>query len=235
MNAEVPRIATVERLLEAAEAEFAQRGFAQARLEDIAAAVGVRRASLLYHFESKHVLYEKVLERAFADFRALVVAALGRPATTYAERLDDVAGLSVDVFTRRPFFSRLILRDALDCHDEAVERAKASVQPLLELGDAIVRGGQAAGELGADLEPRSFLLFFTGAIIFHASIGDAQRDVLWGPSPTGGRGLQRYRDEVRAMVRRLALVTPALPERASDPEQTPPNSRRRPHGRTEVA
>src|SRR5438045_8747061 len=89
MADETPRSATVERLLEAAEAEFAARGFAEARLEDIAAAVGMRRAALLYHFESKQVLYERVLERAFSDLRSLMVAAIGRPAASSAERLGD--------------------------------------------------------------------------------------------------------------------------------------------------
>lgn len=206
MHEEAPKSgATVDRLLSAAEEEFATRGFAEARLEDIAARVGMRRASLLYHFESKQVLYLRVLERAFGEFRSLVVQTLGRPAATYVERLDDVAGISVDVFTRRPFFARLVLRDALDGHEQACERARAYVQPLIELGEAFVRAGVAAGEFRADVEPRTMLLFFTGAIIFHASISDAQRDVLWGAGRASGKGLRAYRDEVRAMVRRLVL------------------------------
>ena len=60
MSDDPPRNATVERLLEAGEAEFAARGYADARLEDIAAAVGVRRASLLYHFATKQELYDRV-------------------------------------------------------------------------------------------------------------------------------------------------------------------------------
>ena len=212
MSEEAPaRTATVERLLEAAEAEFALRGFAEARLEDIAAAAGVRRASLLYHFETKQVLYERVLERAFADVRALIVAAIGRTAASYAERLDDVVGRSVDVFTRRPLFSRLIMRDALDNAAQSAERAKMHVLPLLELGDAFMRGGQAEGEFRDDVEPRTLLLFFTGAIIFHASMSDGQRDVLWGPGHASGRGLRAYRETVRAMVRRIVVPLSSAP------------------------
>jgi AcrR family transcriptional regulator len=199
---------TVDRLLEAAEAEFATRGFGDARLEDIAAAAGVRRATLLYHFATKQALYERVLDRAFADLRGLVVAALGRPAATYVERLDDVVGRLVDVFARRPLFARLIMRDAIDGHAQAAERAKAYVGPLLELGDAFVRGGQAAGEFRQDADPRTTLLFFTGAVIFHASTNEAQREVLWGAGRASGRGLRAYRDSVRALVRRMLEVAP---------------------------
>ncbi|MBC8069692.1 MAG: helix-turn-helix transcriptional regulator, partial [Deltaproteobacteria bacterium] len=45
--------ATPERILEAARAEFAAVGFAQAKLADIAARAGITRPSLLYHFGTK--------------------------------------------------------------------------------------------------------------------------------------------------------------------------------------
>ena len=209
MHEEAPKSGqTVDRLLGAAEEEFAARGFAEARLEDIAARVGVRRASLLYHFASKQVLYERVLERAFSELRSLVVQTLGRPAATYAERLDDVTVITVDVFTRRPLFARLCLRDALDGQEQACERARLYVQPLLELGEAFVRAGIVAGEFRTDVDARAVFLFFTGAVMFHASVSDAQRDVLWGPGRASGRGLRGYRDEVRGLVRRLVLLSP---------------------------
>ena len=231
MADETPRNATVERLLEAAEAEFAARGFAEARLEDIAAAVGMRRASLLYHFESKQVLYERVLERAFTDLRSLMVAAIGRPAASYAERLDDVVGRSVDVFTRRPLLARLMLRDTIDDHPQSVERGRAYVLPLLELGDAFFRGGQSAGEFRHDAEPRTVLLFFTGSIIFHAATSDAQRDVLWGAGRASGRGLRAYREQIVSMVRAL-VVTTGAPAAAPKPEKSP---RRKNPGRAAVS
>lgn len=232
MNEDAPKSAgTADRLLAAAEEEFATRGFAEARLEDIAARVGMRRASLLYHFESKHVLYERVLDRVFGEFRKLVVHALGRPAATYAERLDDVVGLCVDVFTQRPLFARLVLRDALDAQEQACERARRYVQPLLDLGEAFVRGGVATGEFRADADPRTVLLFFTGAVIFHASISDAQRDVLWGPGRASGRGLRAYRDEIRAMVRRL--VAPSTEPTSHSKRENKP--RKRPNGRAALS
>ncbi|MGZ6095558.1 MAG: TetR/AcrR family transcriptional regulator, partial [Polyangiales bacterium] len=130
-----------EKLLDAAEAEFAARGFEGARLEDIAAACGMRRASLLYHFESKQALYENVLERAFGDLGRMMASAIARPAASYADRLDDVIGRLIDDFVRRPLFARLILRDTLDQDGVSAERGRRFVAPLLELGDAFIRGG----------------------------------------------------------------------------------------------
>jgi TetR/AcrR family transcriptional regulator len=211
---------TVERLLEAAEAEFAARGFAEARLEDIASVVGVRRASLLYHFATKQELYDRVLERAFGELQAMVVATLGRASARYTERLEEVVGRAIDNFTRRPLFARLLLRDALDHEAIAAERARKCVLPLLELSDAFLRAGQAAGEFRAGVEPRPVVMMLVGAIVFHAASCDAHRDVLWGPGRATGRNLRAYRDEVRGMVRRLVFAEPVTQRPRTRPVKT---------------
>ena len=54
-------------VLEAAERLFARRGYAATRLEDVAEAVGVKRAALFYHFRDKQALYDAVLEAAFGE------------------------------------------------------------------------------------------------------------------------------------------------------------------------
>ena len=54
-------------ILAAAERHFAEVGFEAARLEDIAADVGIRRAAIFYHFRGKQELYAAVLDGYFAD------------------------------------------------------------------------------------------------------------------------------------------------------------------------
>src|SRR5512144_14373 len=67
---------TRREILEAAESVFADKGFAAARLEDIAARVGVRRASLIYYFRDKRHLYDVVLANLFGDLLARYEAVL---------------------------------------------------------------------------------------------------------------------------------------------------------------
>ena len=55
--------ATAERILDAAEVLFAERGFEGTTLRDVAGAVGLRNPSLYNHFDSKETLYAAVLER----------------------------------------------------------------------------------------------------------------------------------------------------------------------------
>jgi len=53
---------TAERILDAAEALFAEHGYAGTTLRDVAERVGIRIPSLYNHFESKDALYAAVLE-----------------------------------------------------------------------------------------------------------------------------------------------------------------------------
>lgn len=68
-----------QRILDVAEAQFMQRGYANVKLRDIADELGIRQASLYYHFpEGKEALYvamamnvfsrhQRGIERAIAD------------------------------------------------------------------------------------------------------------------------------------------------------------------------
>ena len=51
-------------ILEAALAEFAERGFAAARLDDVAARAGVAKGTLYLYFKSKEALFEALIRNA---------------------------------------------------------------------------------------------------------------------------------------------------------------------------
>jgi TetR/AcrR family transcriptional regulator len=57
------------RILAAAVAEFASRGFKGASMDDIAARTDTTRALINYYFGSKEKLYLAVLERVYAEIR----------------------------------------------------------------------------------------------------------------------------------------------------------------------
>ena len=68
-------------VLEAAEAIFAEKGFAATRLEDVADRVGIRRASIVYYFKDKKELYHAVLASVFGGLLERIQTALSGPAS----------------------------------------------------------------------------------------------------------------------------------------------------------
>jgi AcrR family transcriptional regulator len=59
---------TAERILDAAEDLFAEKGFSASSLGEVADRVGIRSPSLYNHFRNKEALYTAVLERLLDDF-----------------------------------------------------------------------------------------------------------------------------------------------------------------------
>ena len=58
---------TRQAILQAAEAIFAERGYAGARMDDVAAEVGIKRASMVYYFRDKHSLYVALLQDLYGE------------------------------------------------------------------------------------------------------------------------------------------------------------------------
>ena len=108
---------TKARILVAAEAVFAAKGFDGASTREIAAAAGVNISSLHYHWESKETLYFAVFEHVYDRIVALVRssipdASLDRPASR--EVVDEVMGRLYDFFADNPTIRRLMVRRLLE-------------------------------------------------------------------------------------------------------------------------
>ena len=61
------RSQTTDRILQAATKEFAEAGFAGARVDEIAKSAGVNKATLYYHIGDKRALYAQVVHHLFGN------------------------------------------------------------------------------------------------------------------------------------------------------------------------
>ncbi len=129
---------TRELILDAAEARFAERGFAGVSVREIAADVGLKnQASLYHHFRNKRALYEAVLSRGVEAIVGLVASS--DPTKSVDATLDHV----IDYLVLHPQLPRLIERAGID--DTRFLRGAVTrlLRPLFQqgLGVLAVSGG----------------------------------------------------------------------------------------------
>jgi len=83
------RAERAELILDAAEEVFAEKGYHDAAIEEIAARVGISKGAIYLHFASKEALLEAWFARQIARFLAMVDDATAE-ATTVRERLERI-------------------------------------------------------------------------------------------------------------------------------------------------
>lgn len=149
--------ATRERLLDAAERVFRDRGVTRTSLAEVAAEAGVTRGAVYWHFRDKADLFVAMCERATSPMDALVEQANARQegsplAALRALCVDALAHLSCDARTHAVFeimFHRSELAGELagvaDRHDRDCAHARACVE-------TVFRRAVAAGELPPDTD-----------------------------------------------------------------------------------
>lgn len=169
-------IDTRARLLDAAARVFASQGYA-ARLEDIAAAAGIRRPSLLYHFPTKDALYAEVIQSRFGALSAALAEAMAS-GQGFAERVVALERGFVAFVDQNPDFAALLLREILDGQGPGRALLLEGAVPLLDRLDAFL-----VSEGGALLRPglprRALLLQVATHALVRAASGPL-RAPLWG-------------------------------------------------------
>ncbi|EKP95229.1 TetR/AcrR family transcriptional regulator [Thermaerobacter subterraneus] len=103
-----------ERILDAAVAEFADRGYLRASLSRIARRAGVAKSLVLYYFGSKDDLYRAAVDRALQPIEAALEEAAPDLPRDLFERLRRLGAIKLQVYRDRPDAYRLIVRSMVD-------------------------------------------------------------------------------------------------------------------------
>ena len=140
---------TAERILDAAEELFAERGYAGTSLRDVATAVGIRIPSLYNHFESKEALYAAVFERDLRPvLRALSDTAV--PGRDAGEPSRELVATVMRVMAAHPRLPSLIQHETLTGGEHLTPTLRSWLVPLFKRGDELVEVGPGGSQWDRD-------------------------------------------------------------------------------------
>ena len=197
-----------EKLLEVAEASFAQRGFAGASLREVARAAGLGKSSLFHHFATKAELYVAVLERVIARIEAHVLPALARAGGELAQ-LDGAVDALIDALAEHPTTARLLLRTLVEEDELAAAPppgaadVEARIQSLVARFAALLAAGAQSGEL-RPTSSRDAVQTLIGAAVYHFASGEFGEAVLGGPLFSAEAVARRKREVNSILLHGLA-------------------------------
>lgn len=121
---------TAERVLDAAEDLFAEKGYSATSLGEVADRVGIRSPSLYNHFKNKEALYLAVLERLLERFNEPLAELLAEPVTR--ERILSWLQRMIGLHHRYPNLARLLQHAALSGGPHTPELVERMFRPIFD-------------------------------------------------------------------------------------------------------
>ncbi|WP_404477452.1 TetR family transcriptional regulator [Novosphingobium sp. BL-52-GroH] len=139
-------------IIEIATAHFSDKGFAGARVDEIAAATATSKRMIYYHFGSKEGLYRAVLTEAYRGIRSVELDA-GLENLPPLVALEHLVALTFDYHFHHPELVRLVMDENMrhGLHVGAVEEARND--QVLPNTRALIDRGVADGSFRAGLDP----------------------------------------------------------------------------------
>ena len=156
-------------ILAAAERQFARHGFVATRLEDVAAAVHLKRAALFYHFRDKQSLYDAVVADAFGSLAARLEEAFSA-SNPIPVRIERAVEGWIDTVVARPTLARLILRHAAEADEHATQGMFPGTDHFVRLAWSLFEQGKRNGDFKPALDdPFHAASTVIGATVFYVT------------------------------------------------------------------
>jgi AcrR family transcriptional regulator len=172
-----------EEITAAALAVFAERGFAAARLEDIAARAGLSKAALYLYFKTKTDLFRAVAQDRARPNLAAAEAMAARTDAPFALIAPALLGQMAVVLERSELRGvvKMVIGESRNFPELAQVWREAVVSPALDMLCGLIARAQARGEVRPG-EPRLMALSLVGPML----MGGLWREII---EPAGGAPL----------------------------------------------
>lgn len=147
-------VRTRRQLLDAAARTLLARGYSQTRLSDIVESVGIHRASIYYHFESKDALVREVLSIAMPRAMGFVTAAvMALPnGVTPLDRIVTAVLAHLEVITELGDYVAAALRVVGEAPEDAREAFMRDHVAYARFWEDLLESARKAGQLRTDVD-----------------------------------------------------------------------------------
>ncbi len=170
-----PARVSPDRILSAAALEFAERGFAGARVDRIARRARVNKAMLYYHFGSKQELYRTLLRRTFT-LAAARMQAIAASAGSPADKVDRIIAGVAQLIHEHAFFPAIMLRDVAEGGARLDRKTLLTLAAVPLAVGGIVQDGIAKGAF-RHVNPLFAYFSMLAPIVFYLAAGPIRKEL----------------------------------------------------------
>ena len=212
----MPRPARVspDHILAVAAREFAERGFAGARVDRIASRAGVNKAMLYYHFKSKQRLYRTLLRRMFSA-AAERLRAIATSSDPPPKKLDAaIAGMAALIAEHSPF-AAIMLREVAEGGAHLDRETLRTLAAVPQAFAAIVREGVDARAFRPVHPAFAYFSMLAPIVFFLAGTPIRTEIAHLHLMDLGGASAADFVAYMQGAVRRSLAVDAPAPERQS--------------------
>lgn len=200
--------ATRRRILKSATSEFAKKGLAGARVDEIASRADINKRMLYVYFGNKEELFLAVLEEAYADIRTA-------ERKLDLDHLDPVNALKTLVrftwsyYLKHPDFLRLINSENLHRarHLKRSTRIKEMHSPFVKMIADLLKRGVKGGVFRRGIDPNQ-LYISIAALGYYYLTNRFTLSVIYGKNLGAEPALDERLAAIEDMVLRTVLKTP---------------------------
>jgi AcrR family transcriptional regulator len=157
-------------ILDVAYEEFAEKGFAGARIDEIADRTHTSKNMIYYYFESKEKLYRTVLEKCYGEIRR-AESELHLEDMAPLDALRALVVFTFDYDTAHPNFVRMVMVEniAQGVHIREAQSLKTLNSGAIDVCREICRRGVKEGVIRKDITPVSLHMTISALCFFNFS------------------------------------------------------------------